>query len=172
LDSSKFSEISLYDGSVPEPLADGEIAVIPNSVAVVNGLLTIGLNSGKKDPETGEKLFGVASEVSLYAAGSQLVGETNGSTLTMSIDSKIEPKPMFEGEAAGIPYQAIFPLTMSLCGEDTLLKRAVAAFMLRLDSQGSLGYLNVSQLPEGIRYEAVGLVRKGLPTPTVAPKSE
>jgi hypothetical protein len=165
LDPSKFTEISLFDGSVPEPLVDGELAIIPNSVAVFNGLLTIGLNTGKKDAETGEKLFATASEVSLYAAGSQLVGNSNGSTLTMSVDSKIEPQPMFEGEAAGVPYQAIFPLTMSLCGEDTLLKRAAAAFMLRLDSQGALGYLNISQLPETVRYSAVGLVRKGLPTP-------
>lgn len=172
LDASKFSEINLFDGSVPEPLADGEVAIMPNSVAVINGLLTLGLNSGKKDAETGEKLFATAGEVSLYAAGSQLVGKTTGSTLTMSVDSKIEPKPMFEGEAAGIPYQAIFPLTMSLCGEDTLLKRAAAAFMLRLDSQGALGYLNISQLPEVVRYSAVALVRKGLPTPKVDTKSE
>ena len=172
LDPSKFKEISLFDGSVPAPLADGELAIIPNSVAVFNGLLTLGLNSGKKDPETGERLFATAGEVSLYAAGSQLVAETKGSTLTMSVDSKIEPKPMFEGEAAGIPYQAIFPLTMSLCGEDTLLKRAAAAFMLRLDSQGALGYLNISQLPETVRYSAVGLVRKGLPTPKPTKESK
>jgi hypothetical protein len=172
LDSAKFESVELFDGSVPEPLADGELAIIPNSVAVTNGLLIIGLNSGRTDADTGEKLFATPSEESLYAAGTQLVSKTSDTKLSMVIDSKIEPKPIFEGEAAAVPYQAIFPLTMSLCGEDTLLKRAVAAFMLRLDSQGSLGYLNVSQLPEGIRYEAVGLVRKGLPTPTVAPKSE
>ena len=172
LDASAFSAINLFDGSVPEPLADGEVAIIPNSVAVINGLLTLGLNSGKKDAETGEKLFATAGEVSLYAAGSQLVGKTSGSTLTMSVDAKVEPKPMFEGEAAGIPYQAIFPLTMNLCGEDNLLKRAAAAFMLRLDSQGALGYLNISQLPETVRYSAVGLVRKGLPIPKVTKKSE
>jgi hypothetical protein len=172
LDSAKFESVELFDGSVPEVLAEGELAIIPNSVAVANGLLIIGLNSGKSDADTGEKLFATPSEESLYAAGTQLVSKTSDTKLSMVIDSKIEPKPIFEGEAAAVPYQAIFPLTMSLCGEDTLLKRAVAAFMLRLDSQGSLGYLNVSQLPEGIRYEAVGLVRKGLPTPTVAPKSE
>ena len=172
IDSTKFNEISLFDGSIPEPLADGELAIIPNSVAVTNGLLTIGLNSGKKDPETGEKLFAVPGEESLYSAGTQLVGTTAGSTLTMTVDPKIEPLPMFEGEAAAVPYQAIFPLTMSLCGEDTLLKRATAAFMLRLDSQGALGYLNISQLPETVRYSAVGLVRKGLPTPKVTDSSK
>ena len=172
LDSPNFGSVSLFDGSAPEPLAEGEVAIMPNSIAVLNGLLNIGLNSVKKDAETGEKLFATATEESLYAAGTQLIGKTNGESLTMSIDSKIEPKPMFEGETAAVPYQAIFPLTMTLCGEDTLLKRAAAAFMLRLDSQGALGYLNISQLPEVVRYGAVGLVRKGLPTPTVAPKSE
>ncbi len=172
LDRANFGSVELFDGSSPEPLAEGEVEIIPNSVAVANGLPTIGLNSGKKDAETGEKLFATPSEESLYAAGTQLVSKTSDAKLSMTINSKLEPKPIFEGEAAAVPYQAIFPLTMSLCGEDTLLKRAAAAFMLRLDSQGALGYLNVSQLPEAIRYEAVGLVRKGLPTPTVAPKSE
>ena len=99
------------------------------------------------------------------------MAKLSGETLTMAVDPKAAPKPMFEGEKAAIPYQAIFPLTMSLCGEDTLLKRAAAAFMLRLDSQGALGYLNVSQLPETIRYQAVGLVRKGLPIPKVSKKN-
>jgi hypothetical protein len=172
LDIENFEPVNLFDGSVPEPLVEGELEIIPNSVAVFNGLPTIGLNSGEKDPETGDMLFAVAGEESFFAAGTQLVAKTKDSTLTMSVDSKIEPQPMFEGEVAAIPYQAIFPLTMTLCGEDTLLKRAAAAFMLRLDSQGALGYLNISQLPEVVRYSAVGLVRKGLPTPTVAPKSE
>lgn len=172
LDVSKFTEINLFDGTTPKELEAGELAILPNSVVVTNGLLPIGLNSGKKDPETGDKLFALPSEESLYAAGTQLVGKAAGSTLTMSLDPKIAPKPMFEGEKAAVPYQAIFPLTMNLCGEDNLLKRAAAAFMLRLDSQGALGYLNISQLPETVRYSAVGLVRKGLPTPKVTKKSE
>jgi hypothetical protein len=61
---------------------------------------------------------------------------------------------------------------MNLCGEDSLLKRAAAASMLRMDSQGALGYLKISQLPETVRYSAVGLVREGLPIPKVTKKSE
>ena len=172
LDVSKFTEINLFDGTVPSVLAPGELAILPNSVVVANGLVTIGLNTGKKDPETGDKLFALPSEESLYAAGTQLVAKKNGSSLTVSVDPKVEAKPMFEGEKAAVPYQAIFPLTMNLCGEDNLLKRAAAAFMLRLDSQGALGYLNISQLPETVRYSAVGLVREGLPIPKVTKKSE
>lgn len=172
LDASKFQGINLFDGTAPAELTAGEVAILPNSVVVTNGLVAIGLNSGKKDPETGEKLFALPSEESLYAAGTQLVAKTSGSTLAVSVDPKAEAKPMFEGEKAAVPYQAIFPITLNLCGEDTLLKRAAAAFMLRLDSQGALGYLNISQLPEGVRYSAVGLVRKGLPIPKVTKKSE
>ncbi len=172
LDVSKFTGINLFDGSVPAELGAGELAVLPNSVAVTNGLTVLGLNTGKKDSETGERLFALPSEESLYAAGTQLVAKTSGSTLTMALDPKVEAKPMFEGEKAAVPYQAIFPITLTLCGEDTLLKRAAAAFMLRLDSQGALGYLNISQLPETVRYSAVGLVRKGLPIPKVTKKSE
>lgn len=172
LDASKFTEINLFDGTAPAELTSGELAILPNSVVVTNGLSVIGLNTGKKDPETGDKLFALPSEESLYAAGTQLVAKTSGSTLTMTVDPKVAPKPMFEGEQAAVPYQAIFPLTMTLCGEDNLLKRAAAAFMLRLDSQGALGYLNISQLPEGVRYSAVGLVREGLPIPKVTKKSE
>ncbi|MFM5951155.1 MAG: substrate-binding domain-containing protein [Micrococcales bacterium] len=172
LDVTKFETTNFYDGQEFAALSSGEVAIIPNSIAVANGSVTVGMLSGKKDPDTGAKLFAGPSEESLYASGTQLVAKVTGDTLTASIDPKLAPKAMFEGETAAVPYQAIFPLNLYLCGEDTKLKRAVAAFMLRLDSQGALGYLNISQLPESLRYSAVGLVRKGLPVPKVTKKSE
>ena len=172
LDPSNFETKNFFDGSVPSALEPGEIAIVPNSVAVANGYSSIGLLSGKKDVETGEKLFANATEESLYAAGTQLVAESGENEISAAIDPKVAVKAMFEGEAPAVPYQAIFPLNLYLCGDETKLKRAVAAFVLRLDSQGALGYLNISQLPETIRYSAVGLVRKGLPVPKVSKKTE
>ncbi|MFM2384759.1 MAG: hypothetical protein RL166_633 [Actinomycetota bacterium] len=172
LDEGQFETTNFFDGTVPEELQPGEIAIVPNSVAVANGYSSIGLLSGKKDPETGEKLFANATEESLYAAGTQLVSESGKNEISVYVDPKVAVKAMFEGEAPSVPYQAIFPLNLYLCGEDTKLKRAVAAFVLRLDSQGALGYLNISQLPESIRYSSVGLVRQGLPVPKVSKKSE
>ena len=172
LDVTKFETTNFYDGQEFAALSSGEVAIIPNSIAVANGSVIVGMLSGKKDPDTGSKLFASPSEESLYASGTQLVATVTGDTLTATIDPKLAPKAMFEGETAAVPYQAIFPLNLYLCGEDTKLKRAVAAFMLRLDSQGALGYLNISQLPESVRYTAVGLVRKGLPAPKGTKNSE
>jgi hypothetical protein len=58
------------------------------------------------------------------------------------------------------------------CGDDTLVKRAVSLFLLRLDSQGALAASNYNQLPEQIRFEALDIARRGLPTPAPIPLDE
>lgn len=172
LNDSTFTAKNFYNGQAIQPLTAGELAIVPNSLAVNEGLLTVGLLTGTKNKETGDVEYAVPSEESLNSAGTQLVVKKAGTTITMVVDPKVAPKAQFEGEAVPAPYQAIFPINLYLCGKDNLITRAVAGFMLRLDSQGSLGYVNLNQLPEAIRYESVAAVRKGLPTPKATKKSE
>jgi hypothetical protein len=170
-DFSRFEGIAMNEFSSPE-LGEGDIVIQPNSLAIVQGSATLGFLTGGMNKDTGEVNQAFANEESLTSAGTQLVSKKDGSVLGIYLDTKLEPKPLFEGETAAVPYQAIFPVMMYLVGEDALLTRAVAMYNLRMDSQGALGYANLVALPEAIRVEAIGVVSKGLPTPTVAPKSE
>jgi len=171
VDSAKFTAVSMADFQSPE-LAPGEVVIQPNSLAILQGSTTLGFLTGGKDPETGELNQAYANEESLSSAATQLVATKNGNVLDVVLDPKLEPKPLFEGEKAATPYQAVFPIRMYLVGEDSQLTRAMAMFTLRMDSQGSLGYANLGALPEIIRVEAIGIVSKGLPTPEVTQKPE
>lgn len=169
-DSSNFQSVNEGDLGVVE-LQEGELVIESNSSAINSSQTTIGFLTGGKNVDTGELNFALAAEDSLAAAGTQLAVRKSASMIEMYVDPKIPPKALFEGEAIANPYQALIPINLYLLGEDTLRTRAGAAFLLRLDSQGSLGYANLSQLSELVRVEAVAMVRKGLPVPK-PPKSE
>lgn len=68
------------------------------------------------------------------------------------------------------PYEAVTTISLSLVGEDNLGTRAAARYLLRQDSQGSLGLSYVIALPEKLRAIALAEVSKGLPQPTIAPE--
>lgn len=153
-------------------LAEGEIAIESNSLAVFQGAPTLGVVVGGKNQETGDLNIATATSESIASAGTQLEILKQSQTVHVKLNTRLEAKPAVEGESVAIPYQAIFPINMYLLGGDELLTRAAAAFCLRLDSQGALGYANLNQLPESVRFEALALVRKGLPTPKVTKQSE
>ena len=165
--SAKFTGNSVaHDQFVEADLAEGQIAIVTNSAAVLAGASRMNFLPGGKD-ENGDRRVAAPTEDSLTSGGTQLAITKQGSQISMKIDTKLQAKSAFEGEAVATPYQALIPVYLYAFGEDTLLKRAVAAFMLRLDSQGSLGYANFSQLPEKVRIESLALARKGLPVPKV-----
>lgn len=56
---------------------------------------------------------------------------------------------------------------MDVCGEDTLLKRALARYFLRLDAQGLISTTTVYSLQGDVRLEAAAVVGEGLPLPEV-----
>jgi hypothetical protein len=57
-------------------------------------------------------------------------------------------------------------MDMALCGEDTTLKRTMARYLLRQDSQGVILSSTLMPLPESLRVEAIKIVIVGLPIPT------
>ncbi len=74
------------------------------------------------------------------------------------------------GEA--LQFLGGFALTANLCGEDTLVKRAVVKYLLRQDSQGALLSGVVLPLADDVRLAAVTKVSKGLPVPSDLPTPE
>lgn len=88
-------------------------------------------------------------------------------SLTFDADAKpIAPEGINEVPA---PYEAVSTISLSLIGEDNLTTRAAARYLLRQDSQGSLGLSYVLALPESLRAVALAEVSIGLPQPTIAP---
>lgn len=109
---------------------------------------------------------------SMTFAGSQWVPTKSDVDVTVVLDPEKEALALAGQEFAGLPYQAIFPITLSLCGEDTLLKRAAARFLLRQDSQGLIGTSTFAYISEEVRIAAAAHVSVGLPTPTAIPVEE
>lgn len=160
--------IKAQEGVAFNPLAEGEVAIMPNSQVLNAGLYAVSLITAT-DSETGEQKLATADNLGISSAGSQLVPKKNGASVTFSLDSKIKPTAQEGLNEAAQPYQAIFPVYLYACGEDTLLKHASALFLLRLDSQGVLAASNFNPLPERVRFESLDVARTGLATPTELP---
>ena len=153
------SEITL-DALTALPV--GGIALAPYSVNVQAMMTTASIVLDEADLLNS---LVPADSGSLYSASTQWKVSKTESTLTVSLDPKLKPLPPEGQDLAPAPYQAVYPVTMSLCGEDNLTTRAVARFLLRQDSQGLLGAGYVIALPESVRVEALVLVSVGLPEP-------
>lgn len=90
-----------------------------------------------------------------------LTGEAPFLSFETDPSSPAEPLP---GQFEAIrPWSALFPVTLSLCGQDDLQTRFVARFLLRLDAQGSISTGVFSPLKEDIRVAAISVVDDGLP---------
>jgi hypothetical protein len=89
--------------------------------------------------------------------------------MKVALDPSIEPEAEAGLDAAVIPYQAIYAMDMALCGEDTTLKRTMARYLLRQDSQGVILSATLMPLPESVRVDAISIVVVGLPIPTPVP---
>jgi hypothetical protein len=109
-----------------------------------------------------------ADSGSITSAGTQLVATTGANGLELALDPAIEPTPEDGTFEALVPYQAIYPVSMALCGADSTLIRTAARYLLRQDSQGVIASATMLPLPESARIEAIKLVVVGLPVPTPA----
>ena len=119
---------------------------------------------------TGKRLdtdFAVADGNGLLSAASQWKTLRSATGLSVDLNPQSKPIPPLGLDVAPNPYQAVFAVSMYLVGDDNLTTRAVARYLLRQDSQGSLSLSSVVPLPEVIRVVALTEVSKGLPTPKV-----
>ena len=96
--------------------------------------------------------------------------ESAPGTLELSFDSEATPIAPEGINEVPEPYEAVSTISLSLIGDDSLATRAAARYLLRQDSQGSLGLSYVIALPESLRAKALAEVSVGLPQPTIAPE--
>jgi phosphate transport system substrate-binding protein len=106
----------------------------------------------------------------IISAGSMFKAKDVNGFVELTFDPNAKPIPPAGVSVAAAPYEAVTVITLSLVGEDTLKTRAAAKFLLRQDSQGSLGLSSVIALSETLRAVALAVVSVGLPQPTIAPE--
>lgn len=145
-------------------LDEGQIALLPHSVAFNAGFTTASLITEKS---YGDSQIANADVTSISSGASQWVARQNGDNVDVNLDYGKDPEILSGLDAASPPYQAVYPVYLNIC-EDTLLNRAVAFFFLRMDSQGSLGVSVYTQLPESTRVVSLVAVKEGLPITTAS----
>lgn len=146
-------------------LEEGQVAIVPNSYAVYLGLYPASIYLGM-DKATESPILATPDLAGIYAASTQWKIQKDANSISLSLDPSktAEPAPGFD--SAPPPYQAIYPVNYYTCNSSGLVLNAIGRFILRLDSQGSIGASNYAQLPEYIRIESLLMISKGLPTPT------
>lgn len=115
---------------------------------------------------------GIVPEMgSINSAATMYKSKVTNGVVALTFDSSAKPIAPEGVAVAPTPYQAIEVIPLRLCGTDTLKTRAAAKYILRQDSQGSLGLSTVIALPETLRAIALTAVSKGLPQPSLTPAS-
>jgi phosphate transport system substrate-binding protein len=162
-DATDFNEIALAT-----PAEEGAIGIASYGAAGYQISSMVAVVTDPANPES----YIRPDYASLLSAKTQLTSKIDGSTLTIALDPSIEPKPEEGLDDVVPPYQALYAANMALCGEDTTLKRTMARYLLRQDSQGVIAAATMMPLPEAIRIEAIQIVIVGLPVPTPAATEE
>lgn len=158
-------EFNLTGGTATlEEFVEGSIVLTKYSSATD---LTATMAAIATDP----KLESVAADAEhIISAGSMFKAKVTSGVVNLTFDSKAKPIAPEGIDQAPAPYEAVTLITLSLIGEDNLTTRAAARYLLRQDSQGSLGLSSVIALPESLRAIALSTVSVGLPMPTIAPE--
>jgi phosphate transport system substrate-binding protein len=143
-------------------LEPGAVALAPMSDVLLNGLVPANVIG-----QAGEII--VPEQASFYAAASQFDFETTENLVVATKNFEKEPLPFPGTTEVALPYQAVFPVNLTICGEDTMLKRAVARYVVRLDAQGIVATSTVTSLPEEIRVASASVLGLGLPVPEIDP---
>jgi phosphate transport system substrate-binding protein len=160
--------VDVTDVELSMPMEEGAVAIASFSAATYMGSTIAAILTTPGDYET--LLY--ADNGSISSAGTQLVATTGATGLELVLDPAIEPTPEQGTFEALAPYQAIYPVSLALCGEDNTLVRTAARYLLRQDSQGVIASATMLPLPEAARIEAIKLVVVGLPVPTPSATEE
>ena len=148
-----------------DKIKDNQIAILPYSVNSVESFTTATIVADPQHLNT----LAPAESANIVAASTQWVAKVSNDAVTVTLDPKKKPLAPQGTDQAPVPYEAIYPVNMALCGTDNLTTRATARFLLRQDSQGSLGSSNLLGLPSAVRIAAIDPVAKGLPKVKVKP---
>lgn len=156
--------------------ANGGTAASPLAINLLPTAQANGLAATKNWLKT-QGLDDSASKVSAVAFddGSALMAMSEGDVALTTYSAALYnystiATVIVDGEP--LQYLGGFTVDAFLCGEDTLVKRAVVKYLLRQDSQGALLSGVVLPLGDEARLASVTKVSKGLPVPTDLPTPE
>lgn len=158
-------EITLEGGSATlEDFAEGSIVLTKYSKATELFVTMAGIVT----EEGGEGVIPTMETV--LTAATMFKTKTENGKIALTFEPKAKAIAPEGIAIAPMPYQAVALITLALVGEDSLKTRAAARYLLRQDSQGSLGLSSVIALPEMLRAISLTTVSIGLPQPTLAPQ--
>jgi len=163
----KVQAVDHLDNTDSAMLPEGSMAVVPNSFAVSMGLYPANIYLGVD--ADGQDILAMSDVSGIQSASTQWDSTTSGSSVSVKLNTSNKPVAPEGSDVAPTPYQIIYPVNLYVCGADDLLPRAIARFLLRLDSQGALAASNYAPLPEAVRIQALVSISKGLPTPKPTP---
>lgn len=143
----------------------GTIGLIPKSDALVAGMtpVNIALADGS---------FIVSEQQSIYSGGTKFGFSREENKVVATYDANIPARPSPGTSGVAVPYEALYPVDLTICGEDNLVKRAFARYVVRLDAQGVVATTALLALGEDIRIASASVLGKGLPQPEVVVTEE
>jgi phosphate transport system substrate-binding protein len=142
-------------------LTEGQLVITSYSNAMALSLPMVGISAGEGTEGVIPEIGSINSGASMYQSKS-----VNG-IVQLTFNPKAKPIAPEGVDVAPPPYQALTIINLNLVGADSLKTRAAARYILRQDSQGSLGLSTVVGLPENLRIIALTEVSKGLPEPVI-----
>ena len=161
LDLSKIADAKVSESELAMPTAPGSISIASYSAALLNASVFASILTEAGNIESAV----LASTETVYAASTQIVAESDGGTISMTVDPSIEPTAPEGSAAAAAPYQAIFTVELDFIGEESALVRTAGRFLLRQESQGVISSSTMLPMPEFVRILAVKLIEKGMNIP-------
>ena len=161
-DASAFEQVPVLTVDDALALPDGGIAFLPYSVNAEAMWIPAGIVADATKPNDSAV---IPDSDHINSGGSQLRVEKTDNSITVRLKADAKPLAPAGQDKAVDPYQAVYAVPLALVGEDNLVARAVARFLLRQDSQGMLGASYLLPLPEAVRVEVLDLVSRGLTLP-------
>jgi phosphate transport system substrate-binding protein len=138
-------------------IPSGGVALVPFSHAALNFAMVASIQT-----TSDSMMLANPDAVGIATAGTQLKIAKSTNRVVVELNPSAKPTAPDGIDEVPTPYQAIYSVDMSLCGDESLTTRAAARFLLRQDSQGSLGASFMLPLPERVRVESLAEVSKGL----------
>lgn len=166
--SLDFSDWEKVDPSADDLFSfpEGTLSLVPYSLAAEQLFTPVGIIMDSADPTSAI----IADAATLGSAATQFKIEKTANSVSVSYDPSLTPTAAAGQDVASTPYGAVYTHNLAICGEPTLLKRAIAKFILRQDQQGAIAATYFVQIPEFLRVENLSVVSVGLPTPSFNPE--
>lgn len=120
--------------------------------------------------ETGTENLAESATGNFASAATQWEFELAGNRATVKLNPELPALPPQGIDVAPVPYQAVFAVTLALVGQDELVHRANARYLLRAASQSTLAGFNFVELPDSIRMKAIDFISTGLTVPELDPE--